>query len=170
MPGSITTSPWQRGESLAIEKIKAIQRRLENPKRNQPYIVMQHDTHNWNDANTMLSTGMVKTDVLMMKRWWLRWWVMACGKTNIWLILHLMLICESQESPFVRPLLSLCSTIVTNIIRWITMMASTIRITFRSFQFVFKFWLNIWFWLRVLFESGYIWGVQIENCLLHYRD
>ena len=68
MPGSINTSPWQRGESLAIEKIKAIQRRLENLKRNQPYIVMQHDTHNWNDANTLLSTGMVQTDVLMMKR------------------------------------------------------------------------------------------------------
>ena len=73
----------------------------------------------------------------LMCWWWLRWWVMACGKINIWLILHLMLICESQESPFVRPLLSLCSTIVTNIIRWMTMMA-TMRMIFRIFQFCFK--------------------------------
>ena len=94
----------------------------------------------------------------LMCWWWLRWWVMACGKINIWLILHLMLICESQESPFVRPLLSLCSTIVTNIIRSVTIMA-TMRIMFKmwwniyfilvlngsvnqtSINFVFKFWL-----------------------------
>ena len=94
----------------------------------------------------------------LMCWWWLRWWVMACGKINIWLILHLMLICESHESPFVRPLLSVCSTIVTNIIRWITIMA-TMRIMFKMWwntnfilalngsvkqtliNFVFKFWL-----------------------------
>ena len=209
MPRSINTSPWQRGEALAIEKIKAIQRHLDNPKRNQPYTVLQHSGKQ--HCNMILITGTMQTDTTKMIEmmgddirqnkqvactssdaslwlknmsqilqiseifhhdaqygnganwwvdddWWLRWWVMACGKINMRLILHLMLICESHESPFVRPLLSVCSTIVTNIIRWITIMA-TMRIMFKmwwniyfilvlngsvnqtSINFVFKFWL-----------------------------
>ena len=59
MPGSINTSPWQRGESLANEKIKAIQRPQENPKRNQPYIVIQHSGKQ--HCNMILITGTMQT-------------------------------------------------------------------------------------------------------------